>query len=256
MNRWVGAAVLLLSTSIVPAGQMTKSRPGAVSPPHFPSGSLPIYSQLDGDSGNGGPDQDFESMYVVYNSEGADDFTVSTGPWNVAGVNTPGIGGGSIHVNIVFYADAGGTPAAAPIAGCDYQGVTDYTDVGGDLSINLSPPCVLAGGTYWVAQEVRQNYVSSGQHFWSDRLIQNGNESVWRNPGNGFGTVCNDWTPQTTCGVGDRLAPDFLFELIGSADGTDGPFTVGTPATGPFGMLMTLLALGGGGAYVLARRRR
>jgi hypothetical protein len=250
----VGAAVVLFSSSIVPAVQMTKNKPGAVSAPHFPSGGAPLYTQLDGDSGDGAPDQEFEALYAAYNSEGADDFTVSGGPWNVGGVNTPGIGGGSIHVNIVFYADAGGTPAASPVAGCDYQGVTDYVDAAGDLSINLVPPCNLGDGTFWVAQEVRQDFTTSGQHFWSNRSIQTGNPGQWRNPGNGFGLGCTDWTPMTTCGVGGGVAPDFLFELVDDTIGTTG--TSGTPAVGPFGMLMTVLALGGGSAYVIARRRR
>jgi hypothetical protein len=151
----------------------------------------------------------------------------------------------------VFYADAGGTPAASPVAGCDYQGVTDYTDTAGDLSINLDPPCVLNNGTFWVAQEVRQDFLTAGQHFWGNRTIQTGNEGVWRNPGDGFGLGCIDWTPQTTCGVGGGTSPDFLFELTEPEN-----FTMFTPAVGPFGRLMTLLALGAGSAYVFSRRRR
>jgi hypothetical protein len=253
----VGAAVLLFSVSIVPAVQMQSQKAGGNNNvPHFPSGGTVLYSQLDAASGNGAPDQEFEAVYAAYSSEGADDFQVSGGPWNVGGLNTPGIGGGSIHVNVVFYADAGGTPAAAPVAGCDYQGVTDYTDAAGDLSINLNPPCVLNNGTFWVAQEVRQDFTTAGQHFWGDRNVQSGSEGVWRNPGNGFGLGCTDWTPKTVCGVGSATAPDFLFELTGP-DGQDTTTTTtGTPAVGPFGMLMTVLALGGGSAYVMARRRR
>jgi hypothetical protein len=133
-------------------------------------------------------------------------------------------------------------------------------DVGGDLSITLSPPCVLADGTYWVAQQVRQDFTTSGQHFWGNRQIQTGNASVWRNPANGFALGCTDWTPQTTCGVGGATNPDFLFELqddVVTFTAVDGPgFTVGTPAVGPFGMLVTALALAGGAAYVRARRRQ
>jgi hypothetical protein len=249
----VAAAVVLFAGSLVPAAVMQKQKPGGVNAPHFISGGAVLYSQLDASSGNGAPDQLFEAVYAAYNTEGADDFVVSGGPWAVGGLNTPGIGGNSIHVNVTFYADAGGSPDAAAIAGCEYLGVTDYTDAAGDLSINLSPSCSLANGTYWVAQEVRQDFLTSGQHFWGNRNVQTGNQSVWRNPGNGFGTGCTDWTPQTVCGVGGGASPDFLFELTEGAG--PGPTTV-TPAVGPFGMLMTVLALGGGSAYVLARRRR
>jgi hypothetical protein len=130
-----------------------------------------------------------------------------------------------------------------------------HTDAAGDLSINLSPPCVLNNGTYWVAQQVRQDYLTAGQRPWGNRSIQNGSESVWRNPGNGFDVGCTDWTPQTTCGVGGGVSPDLLFELLGGeGDSSSTTTTTGTPAMGPFGILMTTLAIAG--AYALARRRR
>jgi hypothetical protein len=252
VSLMVGAAVLLFAGSVVPAAVMQGSAGSNTQTPHFVSGGTVLYSQLDFPA-NGAPDQLFEALYAAYSAEGADDFVVTGGPWAVGGLNTPGsTGGTSISVNVTFYADAGGAPAGSPVAGCEYLGVTDYTDAGGDLSVNLSPTCSLSNGTYWVAQETRQDFATNGQHFWSNRSVQSNGESNWRNPGNGFGTGCTDWTPQTTCGVGGGTNPDFLFELTTE----DVVVTTVTPAVGPFGMLMTVLALGGGSAYVLARRRR
>jgi hypothetical protein len=250
----VAAAVVVFAGSLVPAAVMQNQKPGAIVQPHFPStDSTPLYTQLDGDVGNGAPDQDFEAAYDAYSSEGADDFFVTGGGWEIGGLNTPGIsGGGSITVNLTFYEDnGGGLPVDTP--SCELLGLTDYTDTAGDLSINFSDnKCVLADGHYWVAQEVRQDFLAAGQHFWSNSAVLHNSQSVWRNPADGFGTTCTDWDQQTDCGVGGGTNPDFQFELLESKVG--GP--AGTPAVGPFGMLMTVLALGGGSAYVLARRRR
>jgi hypothetical protein len=252
----LGAAVLLFAANIVPAVQMRKNLPGVPQNPHFTSTGLILYSQMDFASGNGAPDQEFEATYSQYDSEGADDFLVTGGPWVVCDFHTNGSGsGGSINLDVNFYPNVAGNPGPTPVPGCSYEDITDYTDAAGDLDANFSPCCSLDNGTYWVALDVRQDFVTDGQHFWSDRTVQSGSEARWRNPGGGFigaGVDCPDWEPKaSSCGVGAATAPDFLFELT-----AEKPATTATPAVGPFGMLMTVLALGGGSAYVLARRRR
>jgi hypothetical protein len=212
-----------------------------------------LYSQLDSPSGYGEPDQKFEAAYSAYDSEGADDFLVNSGPWTIGGVLTPGIGGASIHVSITFYPSVDGEPGDIPIAGCVYLGITDYTDANGDLSINLEPECVLPDGHYWMAQQVRQDFQTDGQHYWENRQFVIGAPAHWRNPADGWGTGCTDWSPSVVCGI-ENYEDDFLFALMD--DPFDRPATTATPAVGPFGMLLTVLALGGSSFYVLARRRR
>ena len=238
----LGAALLLVAGPGLPEKQGIPSDP-------LPIGIEVLYDQTDFASGNGAPDQDLE--YDVADSEAADDFEVTDlGGWAILGVNTVGSNQGipSMHVNITFYADEGGLPAETPK--CEFLEITTYTDNGGSLEIDLPTACNLLPGVYWLAQEVRQDFNPSGQHFWSNRTVQTLSEGVWRNPGNKFGTGCVDWTPQTDCGVGGGTNPDFLFQIIGVGDPGDP-----TPAVGPFGMLLTVLALGGGSGYILARRR-
>jgi hypothetical protein len=212
-----------------------------------------LYSQLDS-PGGGFTDQDFETVYSAYDSEAADDFVVTDGPWSVGGVTTPGEGpGGSIHVDVTFYPNAGGEPGDTPIAGCEYLSLTDYTDSAGDLSIALDPPCALPDGHYWVAQQVRQDYLTSGYHLWSARELKTGEPAQWRNPRNGWSVGCIDWEPACTCFIAAACYPDLLFELTEPLGTTT---TTATPAVGPFGLLMTVLALGGSSFYVLVRRRR
>lgn len=68
-------------------------------------------------------------------------------------------------------------------------------------------------GIYWVGIQVNQDYATHGQHFWSNRTVMSNNESVWVNPGDGFGSGCTTFTPQTTCGVGGGTNPDFLYTI-------------------------------------------
>ena len=182
--------------------------------PQSPTGVL--YDQTSNSAGNGAPDQDFETSFDAYDSEGADDFVVPAGTmWSVDGVNIVGTtGGNSASVDVAFYADNATFPAAAPT--CSYPGLTTFTG-SGSLSITLPTTCDLGEGNWWVAIQVNQDYGTSGQHFWSNRSVQSNNGAVWRNPGDGFATGCIAWDRMITCGVGGGASPDFLFQILGTA---------------------------------------
>lgn len=243
-------AVLLVGT----ASAATMSPIGSDPTPAAFTATAVLYDQTSDPSGNGAPDQAFEVTYAAYDAEGADDFEVTDAEgWDVDGANTPGSGGGSAFVNVAFYADAGGVPAATAETGCDYDGLTSYTDTVGDLEITFDV-CNLGPGLYWYNQMVRQDFNPNGQHFWSNRSVASNNPAVWRNPGDGFASGCVDWEQMQICGVGGG-EPDFLFQILGEVR-DPGTTSGGVPAVGPFGMLMMVLALGGGSGYVLARRRR
>ena len=177
-----------------------------------------LYDQTDGAAGNGAPDQDFELAYDAYDSEGADDFVVPAGDvaWDIEEVATVGttVTPGGATVDVLFYPDAAGMPGVTAV--CSYADIVPVDNLG-SLTITLPTVCHLTAGTYWVAIQVNQEYVTYGQHFWSNRSVQSNNESVWRNPGGGFGTPCNDWGRQATvCGVGGGIGPDFLFQILGT----------------------------------------
>lgn len=205
-----------------------------------------LHSQLDGASGEAFWDIDYVSGEDNYDAAAADDFIVtSPAGWDVRHIFTPGMvqaGEGIVWVNTTFYADAGGLPGA-PLPDCDFPANLDFTTDGtGDLSINVD--CNAPAGVVWFSQQVR-TLDSEPFHHWSTRNSAAGNPFVWKNPGNGFGTGCIDWTPAELCGSDSA---DTLFEVYGQENGSGG-----VPAIGPLGIVFLLLILGCSSAYVLGR---
>jgi hypothetical protein len=244
----LGAALVLVAGSFANAA-FVKSVNGNSSMNQVSGGDV-LFSQLDDPSGSAWTDQEFEAVYAAYTSEGGDDFSVGDAAgWDLTTIATPGVqtaGGTPFFVNHFFYADGGGQPGAV-LDDCDFPGNTNFVHDVGDLSTNVEG-CNVPSGTAWFSQNVRQDFVPFGQHFWATRLNSNGSEAVFRNPGNGFGSGCIDWGPaNTVCGM---IGKDFSFELLGAVRDVDGP----VPAVGPFGIALMVLGLGAGSAYVMRRR--
>jgi hypothetical protein len=249
----LGVALVLLASSFASAVTMTKSRPNDGIWNGSSSGDV-LYSQLDDPSGNAFTDQSFEAAYAAYDAEGADDFTVTDAAgWDIDTLNTPGTvtvaGANPFFVNHFFYDDSvGAEPGAVE---CSFPANTNFVSAGdGDISTTVD--CNLGLGDHWFSQQVRLDYNPFGQHFWATKATAAGDPSAFRNPGNGFGTGCVDWEPANAiCG---QVGVDFLFELLGKPrEVATAP--VGVPAIGPLGLALMVLALGGGSAYVLGRRR-
>lgn len=243
----LGVALVLVAGSFSMAAMNSKM---AYSGAATGSGGDVLYSQLDDPSGSAFTDQTFEAPYAGYDGTGADDFVVTGFGWNISVIATPGsqtnAGSNPFFINQAFYADAAGLPGAI-LADCDFPGNTDFASAGdGDIVANVD--CDAAAGTAWVSQSVRQDFNPFGQHFWATQASTAGTEYVWRNPGNGFGNNCLDWGPSNAvCGLGGL---DVMFELLGVVE-----IPPPTPAVGPFGVAVLILALGSGSAYVLRRRR-
>jgi len=222
-----------------------------------------LYDQTNDPAGNGAPDQDFEAAYNAYDCEGADDFAVTWADgWNIQQIQTVGTqstGGTAASANITIYANAGSAPGAQI---CSYSGLP-VTDTAGALVINLSSDCYVSQGTVWVAVQAQQDFATSGQHFWSNRLTQTLSESVWRNPGGGFGIpACIDWAgQQTVCGVGGAAGPDFLFQVWGEQNVQPTPTppppsgaAEPVPSLNTYGIVAMVLLLVGVGILVMWRR--
>lgn len=247
----LGLAISGLVQAATPAREAGS---GPIEPPSFPAALVGVlYSQLDNASGNGAPAQDFEAAFDTYDNEAADDFVVPTGQtWSISGVNVVGTIGNRAALQFVrvwFYSDNAGFPAAA--ATCTYTNLTPTGGTGGNLELTLPTPCVLPAGNHWVALQVRGDFSTMGQFFWSNRSTQTNNESVWRNPGNGFATDCVNWGRQRACGVGGGESPDFLFEIIGEQVRTRP-----VPALGPWAAAGLSSALGALGFAAQRRRRK
>ncbi|MDY7094332.1 MAG: hypothetical protein SX243_15285 [Acidobacteriota bacterium] len=252
---WVAALAIALLA--LPASAQMSIEAGATGViPAGEGGAMDLYDQTDNASGNGAPDQNFEAAYDAYDAEGADDFDV-TWPdgWVIQQVRTVGTTGGtSDSININFYADAGGAPAGTPT--CTYDDIPITAGAGtGSFTVDLPTDCVLPMGLHWVAVQTNHNFAAAGQHFWSNRTVQTNAESVWRNPGDGFGSGCTTFTPQTTCGVGGGTNPDFLFVVNGVLGEPPPPPGIEIPTLDVVGLLLLIGALALGALFLMRRRQ-
>ena len=221
------AADTIKGTRLKASGPVPNSRPQFKYPRHAaPLGSTVLYDQS-GTADNGVPAQINQSSSASYDAEGADDFVVTdaTG-WNVSGFNFQvsftGAPTGPTY-NIAVYPDNSGTPAVAPT--CTYTGVAGVLD-GSQTSLSVALPtvCALPQGTYWVAFAVDVDFPP--QAFWSNEATPGlGNNAVWQNPGDGFGSGCTTWTDPALCGGTSPVGggnPANLFQVVGTVNGGGG----------------------------------
>lgn len=252
----LGVVLVLLAGSVASAATFNKQKAddGTFT---LPSGGDILWGQLDDPGLYANTVQAFEANYAGYNSEGADDFDVTDAAgWDVTTINTPGsaqnLGESPFFISNAFYEDAGGLPGALI---CDQPANLNFTD-DGDGSYSVTVECNIPSGVAWMAEFPRADLAVQGQFFWGARASTNLSEGVWRNPGGawgspnllGTGDACNDWAPMNAVCLFSGV--DWLFELLGSVRQGGG-----VPAVGPFGVVLMVLALGGGSAYVMRRRR-
>ncbi|MCC6504935.1 MAG: hypothetical protein IT475_05760 [Aquimonas sp.] len=220
----VGSLVIATPAS---AATLQRSAPEATQTAIIPAptgAAVVLYDQTNNPAANGAPDQDFETSFDSYDAEGADDFVVTDNSgWTITQVNTVGTTGtpGGASVDLTIYSDdvvpvEGFNVPGTPV--CTYSGIIP-TDTAGSFQIGLPTACVVGPGTYWVAIQTNQAFASNGQHFWSNRSTQSNSPAVWRNPGDGFGSGCTNWTPMLTCATIGGNQPDFLFQIVGTVGG-------------------------------------
>jgi subtilisin-like proprotein convertase family protein len=198
------------------AGARRPARPSWCLPPCPPPFEI-LYDQYGPPSSVTTGSQDFETALDANDDEGADDFVVPAGEvWSIQEVDVAGAyfngDGPTDYVIVSFFQDDAGSPGATachyPYVGVGWDG--DYE---GSFYIGLPLPCVLGPGAYWVSVQARMNS-SEGQWGWRDRILQSNNASMWRNPGDGYGTGCTDFTTKTNC-LPSSGGPDFVFDLGG-----------------------------------------
>ncbi len=102
-----------------------------------------LYSEVASQTSLGYLCQDFEESYEAFDSEGADDFVVSSpGGWRIHQIHLPGtynIDCDAIAVQYAFHADDAGTPGAEVCSGS----ASLTSDAGGDILCELAAPCLL-----------------------------------------------------------------------------------------------------------------
>lgn len=212
-----------------------------------------LYNQLDHATGEGAPDQDFETSMDLYDAEAADDFTVDfEHGWDVAWVRTVGTTDGvAASVDLAIHLDDAGLPATAV---CVHEGLAPVEEAG-SFTLALPEPCHLPAGKYWLKVQTNQDYAPHGQHFWSTRALQAGVSGIWRNPGDGFETGCVAWSLQQSCGVGDSRGPDYLFAIGGElGHAPEGPAPEAVPALAWPGLFALIALLAAAGAFAMRRQ--
>jgi VWFA-related protein len=150
-------------------------------------------------------------------TEAADDFMVPAKKvWLLQGVDVagayygPGAQGPAQSVNVFVYQERNGFPGNPQ---CSHRNLRPRAGLGnGSFEIDLPSACRLPAGQYWIAVQANQNFSTSGQWGWGERVAVREKGSVWRNPGNDYGTGCSDWTRRAGCGL---AGGDFLFRLRG-----------------------------------------
>jgi hypothetical protein len=172
------------------------------------------------DNGVGIVSQNFEASFDIYDSQGADDFTL-TKKCKVTDVHVRGLyfnGAGPCRsLTVTIYKDNGNSAPGAVIYGPADQKFT--TSAGnpnvGDTQFDinkLSPAAPLGPGTYWISVYCNMDFSVGGEWGWMTNNTVNGDASMWQNPGGGFGVGCTSYTTTTSC-IPSGEGGDFAFSL-------------------------------------------
>ncbi|MCI0712552.1 MAG: hypothetical protein L0154_20520 [Chloroflexi bacterium] len=145
------------------------------------------------------------------NTLAADDFVVPASGWLIQSVVAFGnVGASGASFDVTIWSDSAGLPGTAI---CTLAGETNSGTTNNPI-INLSTPCGLVAGTYWVSLQ-HQSPDATGW-FWINTTTGITNSpAVWQAPGT-FGCP-QTWLPLndvTNCTV--QTSPDRQFELYGS----------------------------------------
>ena len=177
----------------------------------------PLWDQYDNPSYGAMNSTDYRPVLDKWDSFGADDFTVPIGfDWMIDGVDVKGFCSGCDFesVNVRFYADDSYRHLPGVLV-CDRP--TQAFAEAPNLVVDVSPPCDVGAGFYWVSIQPRQDD-RRGQWLWLARTVMSGNAgAAWQNPGDGFETGCVSWGRRTECD-GALGEPDNVFRLRGKSN--------------------------------------
>jgi hypothetical protein len=172
-----------------------------------------IYSQLDNDNGVAIVSQHFETRFLSFDSQGADDFTIArkavVKQVVVDGLYFKGTGPAN-SVHLTFYRNAGGAPGTV-VQDIPHAPFTDATGTG-TFRVTV-PKVTLKAGTYWLSVFVNMPF-RLGEWGWLTNNRVRHKASLWRNPLDGFSTGCTSWERTTDCVLADE-GGDFAFALLG-----------------------------------------
>lgn len=158
----------------------------------------------------------------AFDTELADDFEVPAGGWAVSVVRLGSFyhSGGtpvrpSTSGNITFYYDTGtGRPGGA-IPGCSHSDIPlFYSEMFLTSVLTLPEVCAMPQGRYWMGFSGNLSFDDQmGGVYVTQEVGMPGNSIVWRNPGGGYASGCNDWSAPTSCGLASNGG--MTFQLYG-----------------------------------------
>jgi len=181
-----------------------------------------IYAQTDPRVGSI-PSQNFLDFGGI--AQTADDFTIPAGAsWKLRSIVSDGEVNGApaiTNATVIIYSDNNGAPGEEIYN----SGEIAPTSEPDNYNINLELPeeIELESGSYWLSVYADLAFGGGDQWFWRSQAQITGNESVWRDQANLFGTGAIDWFGSSLVFGGDPT--DQIFQLFGrvteSVDGED-----------------------------------
>lgn len=177
--------------------------------------------------------------FGVDTSYAADDFFIGDpAGWTVVEVDIDGTFRDMPGVmNVDFFPDVRGLPGPIPL--CRYQNLENYPAPGqGTIRRFLIPfptGCHLPPGKTWVSVYGYGRFTAQGGYLWGAFSPEAplGNDAIWKNPLDGFGTGCAEWTPLSRCGF-DASALGFLLLGTGTPTSFDEIFSNGFDSAGGY----------------------
>lgn len=181
-----------------------------------------LFNQIDETSPQSINSQNFNASNDAFDAMAADDFVVPAGEtWTIDSALARGGNDGTTpatSADVKIFADAGGAPGSEVFSGV--ATATGYPR----MQLTFTAP-TLAAGTYWFGVSAILDPGASApfsQWYWAENSEPFGNPAMYRNPGDGFGTGCVDFTLKSSCvfttgvGAGAHLAPSQSFSLSGT----------------------------------------
>ncbi len=218
-----GASLFALPTNFALAGDAHHTIQSPQAKPHGHPWNIHreltvLYDQTSNASGFGTISQDF-SDDEAYSSAAADDFVVPSGKtWKLKEVDIPGTyfngSGPANSEDVTILQDKKGKLGKVIAQFTNVVG----TDNNGSFAIPLGKKGVkLKSGHYWLSVVINMPFLNYGEWFWENQTAgtTEGDPAMWENPGDGYGSGCTTWTPETKC----VLSPlgDQMFVLKGTA---------------------------------------
>lgn len=252
----------VVSISAPALAQIDSARSGtltAITPAIMPapqSGTTVLYDQTDAATPPlGASAQQLFTSPSALDTQAADDIVIfHRSGWSINQINfVIATDNGKIPpaqaATVSIVADNMGLPNDSVVLCKANNVVPSFNAAGNAMSVVFSTPCQLPVGHFWIEMQAISDFNINGNFVWEARRTQSNNAAVWQNPGLAFpgGPACPNWATFDTCQIaanfiGHVVAPDLLFQVMGSTNDDVPPPTL--PTLSPWATLLLIMLLG------------